>query len=316
MTAGRPKKLELDAIRIDGGTQIRAAIDEHAVADYADAIKAGDKLPAAVVYHDGAEHWLADGFHRYWAYRKVGLETMSCQVKQGTKTDALLRALGANREHGLRLSTADKRKAIGMALAARPNLSSRQVARLIGCSHHTVESERGKLKSGGQSAHLNKRVGGDGKQYPAHRDPPPAVPPDDVSDGPPDTSVAQPRRNTDAPPATDGPPDTGTDAAVMDGRGEPVTDDRLAEVFRRRGELARVGREISAIKSKVLKAIDGDPLYAAVHRQTVSTALDDARRAITRHGTPHAICHYCGGAGCDGCKGRGWLDIETYKATK
>ena len=58
------KKLNLDAIRLDGETQARVALDSTQVAEYAEAMRDGDKFPPIVVFHDGSDYWLADGFHR------------------------------------------------------------------------------------------------------------------------------------------------------------------------------------------------------------------------------------------------------------
>ena len=65
-------KMLVSSIRIDGGTQPRASIDQAIVDDYAEAFRRGDELPAAMVFHDGTSYWLADGFHRYHAARSSG----------------------------------------------------------------------------------------------------------------------------------------------------------------------------------------------------------------------------------------------------
>jgi hypothetical protein len=59
--------LSLDAIRLDGGTQPRAGLDDALVQEYAEAPREGAAFPAVTVYYDGEAYWLADGFHRYHA---------------------------------------------------------------------------------------------------------------------------------------------------------------------------------------------------------------------------------------------------------
>ena len=105
-------KMLLSSIRIDGGTQPRAEIDVEAVADYALALQMGAKLPPVVVFEDGADFWLADGFHRYHAHRKLENDSIEAEIHPGTRRDAVLYSVGANVEHGLRRSNADKRKAV------------------------------------------------------------------------------------------------------------------------------------------------------------------------------------------------------------
>lgn len=111
------KKLNINAIRIDGGTQSRVEINMEAVSEYAEAIKAGVEFPAVVVFHDGADYWLADGFHRYHAHKNAGKASIEAEVKTGTVRDAILYSLGANDSHGLRRTNADKRKAVNALLA-------------------------------------------------------------------------------------------------------------------------------------------------------------------------------------------------------
>ena len=55
-------------IRLDGGTQPRAKIDQAVCDEYAERMKAGEKFPPIDVFFDGEDYWLADGFHRISAY--------------------------------------------------------------------------------------------------------------------------------------------------------------------------------------------------------------------------------------------------------
>jgi regulator of replication initiation timing len=106
----------LHAIRIDGGTQPRTEIHEATVAEYAEAMREGVNLPPLVLFFDGAELWLADGFHRYHASMKLGLVATGAEIHNGTRRDAVLYAAGANDAHGLRRTNADKRRAVMMLL--------------------------------------------------------------------------------------------------------------------------------------------------------------------------------------------------------
>ena len=104
--------LNLSDIRTDGGTQARAGIDQAVVAEYAVAIGEGADFPPLVVFSDGEELWLVDGFHRLAAYRAAGVEEVDCLLKHGTQRDAVLWSVGANSTHGLRRSNQDKRNAV------------------------------------------------------------------------------------------------------------------------------------------------------------------------------------------------------------
>lgn len=81
--------MQLSDIRIDGGTQPRERLCEDTVADYSEAMKAGDQFPPIVVFCDGSDNWLADGFHRFHAACKAGIAELPADVRTGTRQDAL-----------------------------------------------------------------------------------------------------------------------------------------------------------------------------------------------------------------------------------
>lgn len=104
--------LNINVIRIDGGTQSRDIIDQDTINSYAEAMDRGDKFPDVTVYFNGLEYYLADGFHRYFATKKLGKTSMSCNVVTGTLRDAILYSKGANADNGLHRSNATKRKCV------------------------------------------------------------------------------------------------------------------------------------------------------------------------------------------------------------
>lgn len=139
------KLIGLDAIRIDGGTQSREKIDEAVVGEYAGLIGDGVSFPAVRVYFDGVSHYLADGFHRYHAHRKAGKGAIEADVEKGTLRDAVLYSLGANHEHGLRRTNADKRKAVQAMLDdfEWQEWSNGEIARRCHVSDFLVSTLRG-----------------------------------------------------------------------------------------------------------------------------------------------------------------------------
>jgi uncharacterized ParB-like nuclease family protein len=108
--------LSVAAIRTDGGTQPRSTILRDVVEEYAAAMADGAKFPAITVFYDGAEYWLADGFHRLAATDTAGREKINCDVRQGTRRDAVLHSVGANAAHGMRRTNDDKRRAVRVML--------------------------------------------------------------------------------------------------------------------------------------------------------------------------------------------------------
>lgn len=129
-------QLPLDVLRTDGGTQPRTAINWTTVAEYAEDMAQEAAFPPVIVYHDGADYWLADGFHRYHAAVRLELPTIDAEVRQGTLAEAQWYSYSVNQSHGLRRTNEDKRRAVEAALqhpyAGR--YSGEQIAKHCGVS--------------------------------------------------------------------------------------------------------------------------------------------------------------------------------------
>jgi hypothetical protein len=149
-------------VRTDGGTQARAGLHEPTVTEYVEAMRAGEEFPAVVVFYDGTDYWLADGFHRQAATLYVGRDYIVADVRQGTKRDAVLYAVGANARHGLRRTDADKRRAVETLLRddVWSKWSNREVARQCGVSKGFVGDVRAELTGARAPEEVTARRGG------------------------------------------------------------------------------------------------------------------------------------------------------------
>ena len=176
------KRILIDRLRLDGGTQTRARLDQDAVEEYAEIMigQSNRTLPPIIVYEDTANMlWLADGFHRVSAALKNGQTEIAAEVSLGTRLDALMHSLGANQMHGVRRTNADKRRSIEVALGEETlrERSSREIAELCGVGHQLVDTVRREQKEAAPvqvddsstSKVLAKRVGRDGKMHPVNR---------------------------------------------------------------------------------------------------------------------------------------------------
>lgn len=136
--------LDLDLIRIDGGTQSRVQLNEETVSEYRDAYLAGAEFPPVVVFYDGTDRWLADGFHRYFGAKNAGRTTIHENITPGSRRDAVLYSLGCNANHGLKRTNADKRKAVELMLADDEwaAWSDNKIAQACGVSDKTVAAVR------------------------------------------------------------------------------------------------------------------------------------------------------------------------------
>ena len=140
----KPELLQLKTIRIDGGTQSRVRIDPKIVTEYAELMECGTIFPPVVVFFDGVNHWLVDGFHRYSASRQIGRESILADVHNGSQRDAILFSLEANATHGLRRSNEDKKKTILTMLLDEEwsQWSNREIAKRCGLSEFMVRQMR------------------------------------------------------------------------------------------------------------------------------------------------------------------------------
>lgn len=104
--------LPIEKIQLHEKLQNRNEIDQEAVDSYAEAMENGDEFPPLLIYFDGINYLLVDGFHRYHAYKKIGDTDIDCEVENGTFRDAQIKAAGVNHAHGIRRNNETKWKAV------------------------------------------------------------------------------------------------------------------------------------------------------------------------------------------------------------
>lgn len=139
---------EIGNIRNDGGTQMRADLNPETVQEYAYSMREGNLFPPIIVFYDGETHWLGDGFHRLAAHKLAKPDQpIPCDVRPGTRRDAVLCAAGANAVHGLRRTNADKRRAVETLLRDEEwgVWSDREIARRCHVSGMFVGNVRGDI---------------------------------------------------------------------------------------------------------------------------------------------------------------------------
>jgi hypothetical protein len=124
--------------------QLREQTDADAVARYAEAYLAKEDVPPIVVFRDGDDYHLADGNHRVAAAKRAKLTELHAIIKKGDRRAAVLYAAGANGQHGLPLTNADKRKIVSTLLADAEwkTWSNREIARVSRTSEAFVRLVR------------------------------------------------------------------------------------------------------------------------------------------------------------------------------
>ena len=161
--------LSLERIRTEG-TQVRVALSEIVIREYADALARGDEFPPIEVYYDETVHWLADGFHRLQAAKLAGRDSIAATIHPGGQREALLHALSANDTHGYRRTDADRRHAVELMLADPEwqAWSNREIARQCRVSEFLVRTVRQELAPPQETAappKQTRKVTRGGKQF-------------------------------------------------------------------------------------------------------------------------------------------------------
>lgn len=149
-TCDMPDSLRNKVIRRDGGTQMRSQIDAATLNEYINLIQENNNAwpfrDKPVVFFDGSDYWLADGFHRHQAWTECRGADMfiPVDVRSGMRRDAVLYAAGANADHGLRRSSEDKRRSVLALLndAEWAQWSNREIARRCKVDEKTVRTLR------------------------------------------------------------------------------------------------------------------------------------------------------------------------------
>lgn len=323
MPAFPVKDLPLNAIRIDGSTQTRIRPDPSLVEVYAQAIAGTEDtppavFPPAVVFHDGVDHWLADGFHRVLAAGRANRLAFPCEVRPGTARDALLYACGANAAHGLKRSSEDLRNAVRILLVDPEwkSWSDREISRTCHCSPGVVGKYRAELAREGETqpdTHTARRKGKDVEYTAKPKRKTVTVRADSQEDEweEPVTvradSHEEPEIDLYAPPA-----DSVKDKPLLDGTGQPVPShlrDAFADPWLRRyaDDLAnligtlKAGKGPSGFRSRV----QDHPYLPVANLTDLHKSMMEAGESLWEMLTanlPYAVCPSCGGKGCVECR--------------
>lgn len=164
-------EIPIEQIDLEAETRSRH-LNEDVANEYAELMKAGTVFPPILVYGEGDKFYLADGFHRVEAAKRLERPTIPGCVRRGGRLEALEAALGANETHGLRRSNEDKRFAVDKALSEFSDRADRVIAALCHVSPTFVGQRRDKLQSEPATVNVDsstkgkkraKRRGRDGK---------------------------------------------------------------------------------------------------------------------------------------------------------
>jgi len=139
--AAVPETLPLDCIELDNSLQPRCTgIDEAHVAALMETPETWPPITAAM---RGQAAVLVDGFHRYEAAVRLGLDYVSVRVVNAPTDDDYFRlAFELNAAHGRPLTLTDRKAYAYQLLKAHPDFSDREIGRRTGLNHETVGALR------------------------------------------------------------------------------------------------------------------------------------------------------------------------------
>lgn len=320
---GEIKSVKIALLIRDPRTQSRAEWLPELVKEYVEGMRR-EGFPPPLVFQDGELLYLVDGHYRVAAHELMSLTTCTCEVRKGSLRDAILYACGANEHHGLRRTTADKEKAVGIILddpewvgrstswvAATAKVSEKLVARLKkekGIVLTAVVDKDGAMQSS------TKVLGRDGKYY---RPPRPRQPERATDDGAYDSmETFEHRATNEKPPAAAlSVHDPGTvkkkaiagkaDAEkVLDGN-KVLVAPQFEDLFRAAVQFD-VGQTIISDVSKHIQSIKGSPAGKHLDMAPITAAIQTIRDTL-KQARPHIVCTGCNGLGCADCGDDGWL---------
>jgi hypothetical protein len=130
-------------LTLDPQIQLRLTLNDDWIERLQEVLREGGKFATPIqVVDDGTHLWVWNGHHRTSAAILEGVADVEIEVRLGTRRDALKLALGANEVGVLARSRADVANAVICALSDPEwgKLPSREIAKLCGCSHTTVNT--------------------------------------------------------------------------------------------------------------------------------------------------------------------------------
>jgi ParB-like chromosome segregation protein Spo0J len=154
------RTVKLSDIRIDGGTQGRVEIDQNHAYQMVEMMKEGYEFDPIDTNFDGSTYWLVDGFHRYHAYKLLGIKEVTVKYVPGTLDEAIVRSYGVNSRHGKPRSFDDRQKIVESALAnpLTKDKTNYEIAKICVVSQSFVAGVRDPAKKQKQKAAKEKHI--------------------------------------------------------------------------------------------------------------------------------------------------------------
>lgn len=135
------------------GTQSRKQLDAKTVGDVRSDIRDGNPVDPIVLFFDGNDHWIGDGYHRLEAHLKEKRDIINARIRRGSKEEALRFNIESNASADqTRWTNNDKRNAVTMLLQSLginevPRKLADEIATLAECHSALVYKVAAELKA-------------------------------------------------------------------------------------------------------------------------------------------------------------------------
>jgi hypothetical protein len=332
----KTKTVRFEQIEVEPRAQTRAGELDN---DHIDQmIEDLDDLPPMKCVMVGERFLLADGFHRYAAYRKRRMIRVDVLASTGTEDDWIDAFAKANDDQkGKPRTRADKRASVLRVVEMRPNWSNVRIAEAAGVSDEFVRKLRpsvsnvGKAQDGKPIETSEKREGKDGRMFNATKPKPPVYrDPEDIEDpvydsgepvvykdrGEDDYDDSEPEAQIPSAPAPEPISEAEPEPEAV---GDPVQVDTTDESDPQQtmvDELSQLCYQLDKIKKRVAE-LQQMPHGKFIHVQSIASNLQSARGTMWANRPTHK-CPACAKSGrlsteCKHCNG---LDISTVDHAK
>lgn len=321
------KSLEVSQIRRDIDLQPRVNMNQSKIDEYAADIADGKEFDPIEVLTNGEYYFCWDGFHRLYAHEKAGKTHINAVVERGTRRDAIKLSLGANAKHGMQRTNEDKRKAVATALSDEEwvHYSNREIAEMCGVSDVFVASVRSQVQTVCTSDEPERRIGKDGKSYPASK---PKKPKANESNGKP---AADGAGGQEGKAATSGIPASAPSKAAKESieaevdRYKVPIPKELRGIFLGSPSHPEPWKTINNLLNQIrdiLVSVRDEPASHYLRRSNEYTQDGKSLRLLEQFRDlvdlkrPWSLCPACKGKGCEFCDRIGWVDRMQHNTAK
>jgi hypothetical protein len=138
-------QIPLSSVRYVRESWPREGLNEERCAIFEAIYREGGSLPPIeVIARQDGTHRVCDGMHRIFGAKRAGLETIEAiliepQAGESPDDTAYRRGLETATTSSLPLTYRERQRAALRLMSAKPQLSRREVARMVGAAHSTVD---------------------------------------------------------------------------------------------------------------------------------------------------------------------------------